>query len=149
MMKWTTTPTTKDPEEYARQLGLTIYEDPLKDGIKGLYIARVRAIFIQPNQHPHMRRWVITHEIGHHITGTQHIDNREKRRAVERMCDRLAAEFLIPIEDLRATAQPDLAAWAYALRVPAGALLTRLRHLTTAERAILNEPTYEYRRKES
>ena len=57
---------TRDPEKLARELGIKIYDVPLKKQ-KGMYkvIKRNRCIFVKDDLSDIMRKIVILHEIGH------------------------------------------------------------------------------------
>lgn len=130
------TPSTTNFRDYAETLGVGVYYDDLRQGIDGLYIPDPPSLFIRPGKHPHYENWLGWHELGHHITGTRHITTVAGRARVEDLCDRIAAENILPLPLLANPAlfDPDFAQWAYNLRVPPRALKTRLNSLSRLER---------------
>lgn len=131
---------TYDPDEHIETLGLVLIPKDPGQGRLGLYIPRIQAILIHPYIHPHDRRVVLSHEIGHHETGTQHqYACRDEQRRIELECDTIAAKRLITPEDLagRIIDSQDCGQWAYNLRVNGRMITTRIHNLAHDERQYL------------
>ena len=130
-----------DPKIRADGLGLDlVYKDP-GYGRHGLYIPRLRAIVLKPDMHPIHERWVFTHEIMHHETGTKHTGGSSERdRIIENQCNLMAARELITVEELAAQAYEsnDRGQWAMNLRVTGRAITTRMKHLTYLEKTMFD-----------
>ena len=88
------------------RLGIMVVEYPLKAGDVRAFSLRsnLSVIVLNESDEPQVKLFSLFHEIAHllkHGNGICSIDVSEERDEIERFCNKFAAEFLVPLEDLK------------------------------------------------